>query len=388
MSAILQKSGENRIYFHSLDLLRALAAFLVVLSHARNCFMREYQPEMSAALKPFYFVSDLGHEAVIIFFVLSGCVVGRIVLRGIQTQTWSWRDYLFDRLTRLWIVLLPALVLTAILDTLSLALSPPESFVHIGGDFARIFSEPLSDQLSLPIFLGNAFYLQTIFVPTFGSNSPLWSLANEFWYYLMFPLLLLGLKPGPSWLPRLASLLGGIAILLIAGEAIASLFPVWLFGAAAFALFQKMPPRHVWMAPGLWGASLTTLALLTLSRIGTLPACVGLVVSDNLLGLACALLVYFALGAQPPALLSNIAGFFSKFSYSVYLLHLPLITLVAALLIGTNDHRLPASFTSIIIVVAALIGIYLYAYGVFLLTENNTSRIRQWLKSRIKLSGS
>jgi len=142
------------------------------------------------------------------------------------------------------------------------------------------------------------------------------------------------------------------------------------------------------MAPGLWGASLTTLALLTLSRIGTLPACVGLVVSDNLLGLACALLVYFALGAQPPALLSNIAGFFSKFSYSVYLLHLPLITLVAALLIGTNDHRLPASFTSIIIVVAALIGIYLYAYGVFLLTENNTSRIRQWLKSRIKLSGS
>src|ERR1700677_3754798 len=125
MSAILEKSGENRIYFHCLDILRALASFFVVLSHARACFLKDYQPGMSNLLKPLYFISSFGHESVIIFFVLSGCVVGRIVLRGMQTDSWAWRDYLFDRLTRLWIVLIPALCLTALFDFFSLSLSSP-----------------------------------------------------------------------------------------------------------------------------------------------------------------------------------------------------------------------------------------------------------------------
>ena len=36
----------------------------------------------------------------------------------------------------------------------------------------------------------NAFFLQTIVGPTFGSNGPLWSLAYEWWYYVLFPLAL------------------------------------------------------------------------------------------------------------------------------------------------------------------------------------------------------
>lgn len=32
-------------------------------------------------------------------------------------------------------------------------------------------------------------FLQTRFTPVFGSNGPLWSLFNEFWYYVLFPAL-------------------------------------------------------------------------------------------------------------------------------------------------------------------------------------------------------
>ena len=106
--------------------------------------------------------------------------------------------------------------------------------------------------------------------------------------------------------------------------------------------------------------------------------------SDNIVGLSCATLVYFALSTQPPHLPSAIGAFFSKFSYSVYLLHLPLITFLAAVFIGTNEHRLDASIGSIAILMAGMLGVYIYAYGVFLLTENNTSSIRAWLKRRIK----
>jgi len=384
MSAILEKSGENRIYFHSLDMLRAFAAFLVVLSHARVCLLKDYRPDMSGILKPFYFISSFGHESVVVFFVLSGCVVGRIVLRGMQTNSWSWKDYLFDRLTRLWIVLIPALCLTALLDISSLSLSPPNSFVHTGIEFANIFRQPLSDQISWPIFLGNLFYLQTIFVPTFGSNTPIWSLANEFWYYMAFPLLFLGAVSRKSWLYKTASILGGILILSLAGWYIVGLFPVWLSGVAAFGLFQKVPPRREWVGPGIWVSAISTALLLSLSRVGLLPQLLGLTISDNVIGLSCAALIYFALSTQPPSLLSTIGGFFSKFSYSVYLLHLPLITFLAAVFIGTNEHRLDASLGSILILMAGIVGIYLYAYGVFFLTENNTSSIRLWLKRRMK----
>jgi hypothetical protein len=38
---------------------------------------------------------------------------------------------------------------------------------------------------SLIAFLGNFAFLQTICVPIFGTNGPMWSLANEFWYYII-----------------------------------------------------------------------------------------------------------------------------------------------------------------------------------------------------------
>jgi len=55
-----------------------------------------------------------------------------------------------------------------------------------------------SDSRKILPLPANVFFLQTITVPVYGSNSPLWSLANEFWYYLLFPLLLLA--PQRGWL--------------------------------------------------------------------------------------------------------------------------------------------------------------------------------------------
>ena len=48
-------------------------------------------------------------------------------------------------------------------------------------------SSAIAQALTAPVFLGNAAFLQRILVPELGTNGPLWSLANEFWYYLLFP---------------------------------------------------------------------------------------------------------------------------------------------------------------------------------------------------------
>jgi peptidoglycan/LPS O-acetylase OafA/YrhL len=63
-----------------------------------------------------YLITGLGHQWVIVFFVLSGYLVGGSVLRSVAVNHWSWRVYLLNRLTRLYAVLIPALVFGGLLD--------------------------------------------------------------------------------------------------------------------------------------------------------------------------------------------------------------------------------------------------------------------------------
>src|SRR5579871_6819595 len=96
-----------------LDALRGFAALSVLLNHWRGAFFADYSslahqnPLMAAA----YVASGLGHQWVIVFFVMSGYLVGGSVIRSVTEGRWSWSSYLLARLTRLYVVLLPALLL-------------------------------------------------------------------------------------------------------------------------------------------------------------------------------------------------------------------------------------------------------------------------------------
>ena len=178
------KHDNRYIWF---DLMRGLAALMVSVYHLRNAVMVEFSmiPAPTLTDKVFYFLSGLGHQAVMVFFVLSGFFVGGSVLRN-QYQ-FSWWSYLVSRLSRLWIVLIPALLLTYLVDTYLASIYPEV----LAGSFESVWhSGPIAGQYSesLLTLLGNVFVVQKVFTPVFGTNGPLWSLANEFWYYLLFPL--------------------------------------------------------------------------------------------------------------------------------------------------------------------------------------------------------
>ena len=92
-------------------------------------------------------------------------------------------------------------------------------------------------------FWGNAFFLQQTLVKTFGSDGPLWSLANEFWYYMLFPCMLIAMRPGTKWRSRVVH---GLVLLLMVGllsHPIVALFPVWLAGTALTCVkLPEVPP--------------------------------------------------------------------------------------------------------------------------------------------------
>jgi peptidoglycan/LPS O-acetylase OafA/YrhL len=156
-----------------------------------------------------YVLTAAGHQAVVIFFVLSGFLIGGTIRHAFDRGQWSWASYLTHRLVRLWVVLLPGLMLCLLWDTL-------------GG------SAGTDTAITL---IGNMFFLQGVIVPAFGSDGPLWSLANEFWYYVLFPLGLTAVLPSTRPRTRLVTAALFLLLCLWLRTTLLPLFPIWLLGA-------------------------------------------------------------------------------------------------------------------------------------------------------------
>ena len=76
-----------------------MAAIAVCAGHLRSALLVDYSQltHSSYMLKAFYFLTGLGHQAVIIFFVLSGFFVGGSILKNLEN--FSFKRYFTTRLT-------------------------------------------------------------------------------------------------------------------------------------------------------------------------------------------------------------------------------------------------------------------------------------------------
>jgi peptidoglycan/LPS O-acetylase OafA/YrhL len=354
-----------------------LAALLVVVEHLRAFFFVPFAQLKAPGIlaKGFYLVTGLGHQAVMIFFVLSGYLVGGSVIMALQTGKWSWREYLLRRMTRLWVVLIPALLLTLFWDKLGYTYAP----TGYEGTYREIYNSgptPASPaDWSLASFFGNLFFLQTILVPSFGTNSPLWSLAYEFWYYLLFPLGMTIFVAG-KWSGRV------IALILVAG--IVSFLPksillggvIWLLGAGVFFLIRKDSIRTI--------ASYSVLLILgLLLTIGTLLASRTGYTGDGAdlaIGVGCAVLVAeLAARVSANRFYGMISAGMSEISYTLYLVHFPLLAYLFFVLFQGRQLT-PTPMTSLWFIVGLGLTIA-YSVVIWWLFERNTDRFRKSLTS-------
>jgi peptidoglycan/LPS O-acetylase OafA/YrhL len=183
-----------------LDCIRGLAALSVLFYHVRYRFFLDYAEvvDPNVVAKLYYACTSFGHDAVMVFFVLSGFFISSSIRRDVLLNRWSWSRYASNRLIRLYVVLLPALGLTLFWDSLGMRWAGTHAiYSGLAQQWTHDFFN-VSERLLPSVFLGNLFFLQTIYVPPLGSNDPLWSLAYEFWYYLLFPLIYVGLFRGPD----------------------------------------------------------------------------------------------------------------------------------------------------------------------------------------------
>jgi peptidoglycan/LPS O-acetylase OafA/YrhL len=358
-----------------ISLLRGLAALQVAAAHLRS----EMFPGLRELADPplYYqilaFATAFSHQAVVVFFLISGWLVGGSLLNKLD-QPGAMTAYAIDRATRLWTVLVPALCLMlavgAVTGTVSLAQA----------DFSA------ANDYSATTFIGNLLGLQTVLVPTFADNYALWSLSNETWYYLQFPLLLI-VFTGRT---RVRQLVAATVLALTAVGLPASMtvyFALWLLGAL-FARVRIDCTTAVRTALLLAAAAALVFLRATEGNDDLNP---GLFVKHLMYSLP--LLAFLASMQRPLTaspgwmrMLVPTAHLLSEFSFTLYVIHVPLIKLLRHLSMQEfGRNRLvanqPADFA---IYFGMLLAIMAAAYLSYLLFESHTFRIRRLLKNALR----
>lgn len=368
----MEKARPHRL--EHLDMLRGACAMLVLVSHLRTMLIVPYaQAERHGPAELLLFtLGGLGHESVIVFFALSGFLVGGSTLAAIRAGRFSLLDYGAARLSRLWTVLVPALALTALLDLLGAALTRQDGAYP--GAFAQMLftgdaaAGPISH--SLATFLGNLLFLQTIATPIFGSDDPLWSLANEAWYYLIFPLLALAcLRRGR--VASAAGAVGGLLALAFLPADVALLGLPWLAGAIAADHPARWSP-----ARALAGAA-ATLVMIAVSHHERMLA------GDILLGCAVAFLLRDLAALRPVGgLYARAAAGLSNISYTLYAVHFPLLLMLWLWLLAPAQSQ-PGGRALVLMAGLGAIAVA-YAAGVWFLFERRTEAVRAWMRRALR----
>lgn len=348
---------------NALDILRSLAAFFVVINHLGEVlflFDRDLDLFNLLAFQSLY----LGHHSVMILFVVSGFLIGRAAVQSVSKGGRKIFDYGIDRITRIYVVLIPALLIGFVSDQILM-------HVYSGAEF-----DYLRERTSFLIFLGNIFGLQTVFVPTFGSNGPLWSLACELWYYFMFPAFLIAWF-GKSLRSRLIGLVGFVAALFIVSGDILHYAVIWCLGVACW-----LPKRS--LAPKWLGWSLLALFLVSANNEFLWANGWGF---PHIAGTALTVALIINSHRHDRAVKKDrhgaISKFFAKFTYSLYLYHYPPLMIVLALLLKNDfvpfGHMGPQEAAA---TTGLLVLLYAYSYAWFWLTERNYHHFRNFVRMK------
>ncbi len=338
-----------------LDWLRFLAAFCVTLAHARGLLFVEYsslQADSQSFLVGIFFAATrLGYEAVVVFFVLSGYLVGGRAFERSRAGQFRGSDYALDRITRIFLPLIPAIIFTWLVQAL------------VG----------VPDGIS--IVLGNLFALQGLLVPVMDSNGPLWSLSYEIWFYLLC-----------GGVATIVSRAGFVPFFLVVCSFI--VFSVlepyllfsWLLGVAVY--IWKPTGRSVFALLAAVTLASTGIVCLQLGSEGAMQITWTFLPSKGfstlILSAGIALLISQLVLMSTPR--SGLKVFFYKqgtiladFSYTLYLVHYPLFVFAVPML-GKSDQ---VTSMELLALCGMMLVCLIFSYVFYLAFERPTMTVRR-----------
>lgn len=315
--------------YASLDGLRGVAALVVVIHHAMLVspdFAGAYydggvgdSPIRQALTYSPLHVVWAGAEAVVVFFVLSGFVLGM----AMRSPRFDWSGYFPSRLVRLYLPVAGAVLLGYLIILL------PHDGATSSAWLDRTKGYPLSDVIRDLTLVGG----------TSGVISPLWTLRWEVLFSLLLPVMAYAARLIPAWL------LGVLCVLLStlgAWQDVASLQYLPIFGVGIAlskewrriaALTERLSPRAAALA---WPVALVAAVLLLTSYWWLVPVLVysaANAIGQFLILVGASLLLVVCVQWAPlhRVLSGRAVAWLGAISFSLYLVHEPVLILIANL---------------------------------------------------------
>jgi len=367
-----------------IEACRWLGALVVLALHTTNLFVN-LGDIMSAPHAPpayvwwFLTAQQFGHQAVVGFFVISGYLVGGAVLKNLRDPLRKLQDYFIHRICRIYMVLAPALLMTFVFDQSG-------RWFFAGGD---VYAWPIFEGHFTPkLFLATLVNLQSILFDYFGTNGPMWSLACEFWYYILFPLLTMpfaaGLGAKARWIPFL---LGVALCFLFARQPGWFGFGFILWGMGALATRAPRPLiRSRSVALSIYACAVILIRLLVRGELLKTYPWIG--DAADLFGATLFILVLLAFRDGPVngynLLRPHIHKKLADFSFSLYAIHMPILIFAragASWMMGEDWVTQLAQPTNYALALVVMATIVLIAWGFSRLTEAKTGAARRMMRA-------
>lgn len=361
-----------------LDSLRILAASTVFFRHFYDLWNFPLSGHNATVLDNF------SHAAVVVFFVLSGYLIAFTTTSNKRGKL----QYAKARLSRLYSVVAPALLVTAVAQVI---------IFRINSDLYLHYTRGAS----WPRFIFSGLFINEIwfFSAAPPINGPLWSLSYEFWYYVIFGLFFYKGK-------GVKQLIIPVVACLIAGPKILLMMPIWLAGNFSYRLKRPdISSRPSWVLIFLViSAAISLICFLPLlpNPVGTKPLFwAAQFITDWIVGVFFALALWLLPQEKVLRADRHTANtFFKNFrkladlTFPLYVLHDPLLVLCYALLGGASKHSGSKMWLGFFLVlgVCLLIGNYLekkrYLWSAFfekLLFQlvNRSKKINTYIRYRL-----
>lgn len=304
-----------------LDIWRGGAAIVVMVAHAIQIY---------APMFPQYFVNisaAMAGGAVMIFFAISGFLIQKSIKNNTKVN-FEWKNYAKSRLNRIIPVFFASLLLTIILYYTS-----PIFFASGNNTFLTPTDR---SEFSLDGLLITAIFLNNFLGPALSANGPLWSLAYEFWYYVLAGLWTLG-KKQRYFLYIMLALATTLTFLdkwfLILGT-------IWIGGYYISIRHDNTTiktPKKI-----MWAFTLTLIVLVICAiaprKITSVTAiifqmCVGILFIYHLNNIT------LEHRKKESNLAQNYLMLASRYSYSIYAFHFPIILFTYGIISKSGSHQ-------------------------------------------------
>ena len=292
----------------SFEILRIFTAVVVVIGHYRSILLPPLAlvKDPSLPLKVFYLLSGYGHQAVLLFFLISGYLIGGRYLKN----DYKIASEIKKRVVRIYPVFILSIMLSILLENTGMSL---KDLVILFSGFGEIFGIRLEN------------------------NLPLWSLSYEIIYYILFAYLFHSKNSS-----RLLGLLLVFILVIFAPKII--LYSVfWLLGA--FLSFERV---KLYLSTNK--RIIIALGIVAFVLVRFYRGDVGYInYSLNVL-----IVIMFAAILSEKLVKSDIGlplAYLGRFSYPLYALHFPLIL--------WSQGRFPYYYGIIVTVVLVICLMYL-----------------------------